>query len=293
MLDRPVSIHHGNRYRQAGERFGEAFGVADPQPQDCRLAVGRKRRLRCIEDQRRRRFGKDVGVYQGLVGVDGDHQRRPPCRLFDGDLVDRQPAGCCACRHLRRGAGNVVGVRARARRSGRDVESEFGGIGDADVGAGEVIQRRPQANRFARPHRLCLDRQQDGVRVTDGLQVEDREPMRRRPVNAGIGEIVRERPVGAGRVAGVTGRSPVDVPARPHTELDARGDYRSRADRGDARDQPHRPMLGRCPWRGGGVPGACRLRNRRVDQQRCEKGHDVPHEPHNDGTSVSLRRHNG
>ncbi len=164
------------------------------------------------------------------------------------------PAGPSMPPGLRHAPGEVAdrgGKGARPSRAGGNGKGERRGVGNADVLARQVVDPGSEGDGQRRRRQPGIDRQNDAVLVSCGLEVEYAEAGRRRPEQIRSGEVGRTAPVDSRRKAGVARRAPVDFPAGRQDEFEPERDRRSIADPVDGRNQPDLAVLRLRPGRSG------------------------------------------
>ena len=165
-----------------------------------------------------------------------------------------------------------MGETGRLRRSRRQIQAEGRRIGDADFLAGQVIDHDTEPQRPLRIREGRRQRQHHLALVAEGLQAEDGKPLRRRPGDADAVQIRRRAPVRMRRIAGVTGRAPVDLPAVLEAEMKARRNRRAAPRGARGGNQAHRRVIGRGP----------RRRSRRCGTGRRTRDHGGKHRDHHE-----------
>ncbi len=169
-----------------------------------------------------------------------------------------------AIRHAVLVPADQVREFAGIERTGGQRQRQMGGIGNADVGAGQIVDHGVQHQRLARALRPRRDRQHHLVFVTDGFDAENRETDRTRPRNASVGEVARAGPVDARRKTRVAGGAPVDFPTIDELELKAELHGIGVAHRMAGADQPHRRVFG---------PGPVRSLGETADRRHAAEDH--------------------
>ena len=237
---------------------------------ECRPAVGADPVVGRAEGPPVRSLDKDVGPRQRRVGRQLDLERlgdRPADRGGGGD-ADR-PVGAGA---RDQGAEPVDQRRLGRgdRRPFRQPKRELGDMGNADVVTRQVWNPGPESERPARFGDGGRNRKNHLVAVAQGLQVEDRESLRRRPGQRGLVEVPRACPIGVRRETGISRRPPVDLPALVHPEMDTEAQGRTVADGIGLRDQTNGALLVGPPLgsRGPRLAGENRRQRQQEDPER-------------------------
>jgi hypothetical protein len=194
----------GGQRGQAQDRGRAAFGQSD---------------LRLAEGEAGRRLDQDVRGLEGDVRARRDLKHRGLGRAGQDRPLEGQADACAVARHQGPIAVDQKTIARRPGAAGRHGERECGLARNADLLAGEIADLGPQQDRVIRPLRPGIDGQHDILRVAEGLHPEQRETVRQRPVEPGLGQVLRTAPVHRGRVARLARRAPVDLPARLKLEV--------------------------------------------------------------------------
>ena len=185
----------------------------------------------------------DVGSRQRRVRRDRELQRPGyvPAHRGQGRDADRKIGA--APRDERGEPLDQRGFDRRGRRPSRKPKREVRDIGNANVVAGEVGNFGLDQERAAGLDQRRVHRKNDLVAVTERLEADHRKTLRRRPGERGLVEILRARPVRLRREPGIARRTPVDLPALVHPEMDAEPQRSIVADGVRRGDQAYRPVL--------------------------------------------------
>lgn len=226
-------------------------------------------RLCCGVVDQRGRIGKEAQL--GRVGGESRYAEREAfaLRLEPSELAMRPRQGGERPGNplLRTRIGDALGCD-------RQVEREAAFLGDTDLVADEPGRLRLESERLARPRRLRngdRDRQNHAVLEAEVHQRLEREGLRGRPGDRPRARSTRERPLDAGRFAGIAGVAPVGMPARGDLLVECDVELLARL---------HRVALG--DKRGSDARGYSRgrLRGDRCRHRQSERERGGPRQPY-------------
>ncbi len=218
-------------------------------------------------------FDKQVGRLKSGTGrAQPNDQGSVPASAGGSGRYQPDPGGAEALRDPSASRGDQRCLGRRRRRARGQAQLQFCRIRHTDIGAGGIIDRGVQHHRAPRLRQGQRDRQDDMVLVPCGLEPLHRPAPRRGPSGLGVRQIVRARPVDAGRYARIPGRAPIGVPAGRKPDFEPGLDRRRRPGRLGRGDQPRGGVIIADPARRRGI-GARRPGER---QHRGDPGARAP-----------------